>query len=125
MTREQFIARYRARQEEYRRVGALVNGVQLLDDVIADFGLLCQEEDDAELTLEEAAFESGYSSDHLRRLVRLGRLHAYRRGRRLFFRRADLPKKPGNVDGLRPDGYDPVADARRVATRPDHGGSNG
>ena len=119
------MARYRARQEEYRRVGALVNGVQLLDDVIADFGLLCQEEDDAELTLEEAAFESGYSSDHLRRLVRLGRLHAYRRGRRLFFRRADLPKKPGNVDGLRPDGYDPVADARRVATRTSPGGTHG
>lgn len=66
------MARWRARAEEYGRVGALVNGAQLVDGVLADFALLCQEENDAELTLEEAASETGYSKDHLRRLVRDG-----------------------------------------------------
>ncbi len=125
MNREQFVARCRARHDEYLKVSALVDGAQLLNEVLADFALLCQEEDDAELNLGEAALESGYSSDHLRRLARLGKLRAYRRGRRLYFRRADLPKKLRNVDGLRPGRYDPVADARRVATRTSSGGSNG
>jgi excisionase family DNA binding protein len=125
MNRQQFVARYQARRDEYAKVSAWVDGVQLVDQVLADFALLCQEEDDAELTLEEAASESGYSTDHLRRLVRLGKLHAYRHGRRLYFRRADLPKKPGGVDGLRLGGYDPRADARRVATRTSRGGTDG
>ncbi len=72
-------------------------------------------EDDAELSLSEAAAESGYSSDHLRRLHRLGKLPAYRKGRNLFFRSGDLPRKP-TAPRLTP--YDPVTDARRVTTAP-------
>jgi len=68
-------------------------------------------EDDVELSLSEAATESGYSSDHLRRLHRKGRLLAYRKGRSLFFRWGDLPRKPTTPRFSR---YDPVADARRV-----------
>jgi hypothetical protein len=77
------------------------------------------------LSLHEAAAESGYSCDHLRRLVRLGRLPAHRRGRFLLFRTGDLPRKPAMVDGESPRAYDARADARRVATRRHEGGTHG
>jgi len=75
---------------------------------------------DETLTIPEAAAESGYSEEHLRRLVRQGDLPAERnggRGSRIHIRRADLPIKrrkdgretPGGV------GYDPEEDARGIA----------
>ena len=79
--------------------------------MLQDFEAVTQAEDDSELSLSEAAAESGYFGDHFRRLYRLGKLPAYRRGRNLFFRSRDLPKKP-TAPKLSP--YDPVADARRA-----------
>ncbi len=117
MTRDEFVVRWRARSDELARLGALVDGVKVCGEVLNDFELVCQGEDDAELTLDEAAGESGYSRDHLRRLVREDKVRAYKRGRHLFFRRADLPKKPLKVDEPRIGAYDPIADARRVATQ--------
>src|SRR3989442_7613178 len=99
MTREDFVARWRTRQSEWASIGALVDGARVCDDVLQDFESVTRAEDDAELTLSEAAAESGCSSDHLRRLHRLGKLPAYR-----------LPRKP-TAPRLSP--YDPVADARR------------
>lgn len=112
MTREEFVVRWRAHLSEWARVGALVDGARVCQNVLEDFEALTRAEDDAELSLSEAAAESGYSGDHLRRLHREGKLPAHRMGRRLFFRSADLPKKPA-LHGL--STYDPVADARRVA----------
>jgi hypothetical protein len=50
-------------------------------------------------------------------LHHLGRLPARRDGRRLFFRAGDLPRKTSVVDVRPLRAYDPIADARRVATR--------
>jgi DNA-binding FrmR family transcriptional regulator len=111
MTREDFVTRWRTRQSEWARIGALVDGARLCEDVLQDFEAVTRAEDDAELSLSEAAAESGYSSDHLRRLHRLGKVPAYRKGRNLFFRSGDLPRKP-TARTFSP--YDPVADARRV-----------
>ncbi len=113
MTREEFLARWRTRLSEWARIGALVDGARVCQDVLEDFEAVTRAEDDAELSLSEAAAESGYSSDHLRRLHREGKLPAYRRGRSLFFRSGDLPRKPTS-HGFSP--YDPVADARRVVS---------
>ena len=114
MTREEFVTRWRTHQSEWARIGALVDGARVCEDVLQDFEAVTRTENDAELTLSEAAAESGYSSDHLRRLHRLGKLPAYRKGRNLFFRSGDLPRKP-TAPRLSP--YDPVADARRVMIR--------
>src|SRR2546422_202578 len=111
MTREEFVTRWRTRQSEWARIGALVDGARVCEDVLQDFEAVTRAEDDAELTLSEAAAESGCSSDHLRWLHRLGKLPAYRKGRNLFFRSGDLPRKP---TARRSSRYDPVADARRV-----------
>src|SRR5213594_3515168 len=110
-TREDFVVRWRTRLSEWARMGALVDGARVCEDVLQDFEAVTNAEDDAELTLSEAAAESGYSSDHLRRLHRLGKLPAYRKGRSLFFRAGDLPRKPRVP---RFSQYDPVADARQV-----------
>ncbi len=114
MTREDFVVRWRTRLNEWARVGALVDGARVCEDVLQDFEAVTRAEDDAELSLSEAAAESGYSADHLRRLHRLGKLPAYRKGRNLFFRSGDLPRKP---TAPRLSRYDPVADARRVMSQ--------
>lgn len=92
---------------------------------LADLEELWASQDDAELTLDEAAEVSGYSTDHLRRLVRTGRLSAHRVGRRLFFKAGDLPRKPLPVDRVPERKYDPIADARQVTDRRNRGGSHG
>ena len=125
MTREDFVARWRGRRDELARLGAQVDGAKFCDEVLADFEAVTTAEDESLLGLQEAAARSGYSSDHLRRLHRFGKLPARRDGRRLFFRAGDLPKKPNVVDARPVRAYDPVADARRVATRTSSGGSNG
>ena len=125
MTREGFVTRWRGRRDELARLGAHVDGAKLCDEVLADVDALLTSEDEALLGLQDAAARSGYSSDHLRRLHRLGKLPARRDGRRLFFRAGDLPKKPTVVDARPVRAYDPIADARRVATRTSSGGSNG
>src|SRR2546422_1773680 len=114
MTREEFVTRWRTRQSEWARIGALVDGERVCEDVLQDFETVTRAEDDAELSISEAAAESGYSGDHLRRLHRLGKLPAYRKGRNLFFRSGDLPRKP---TAARLSPYDPVADAQRVTSQ--------
>lgn len=98
MTREGFATRWRARRVELARLGAHVDGAKLCDEVLADFESLITTEDDELITLQGAAERSGYHKDHLRRLVRGGKLPAARRGRRLLFRVVDLPKKLTVVD---------------------------
>jgi len=118
MTRHEFITRWRARRDEFARLGAQVDGARFCDELLADVEAMLTSEGEALLGLHDAAARSGYSSDHLRRLHRLGKLPARRDGRRLFFRAGDLPNKPNVVDVRPIRAYDPIADARRVATRP-------
>ena len=125
MTRHDFMTKWRARRDELARLGAQVDGALFCDEVLAEVEALLNSEDEALLGLHDAAAHSGYSSDHLRRLHRLGRLPARRDGRRLFFRAGDLPKKPNVVDVRPLRAYDPHADARRVATRTSLGGTDG
>jgi len=77
-----------------------------------------REDADERLTLAQAALRSGYSAEHLARLVRVGRLpNAGRRGSPRI-RASDLPVRPArNVAAARPGAYDPVADARAIAGR--------
>ena len=125
MTRQEFVTRWRARRDELARFGAQVDGAKLCDEVLAEVEALLSSEDEALLGLQDAAVRSGYSSDHLRRLHRLGKLPARRDGRRLYFRAGDLPRKPTVVDVRPLRAYDPRADAQRVATRTSLGGTDG
>jgi len=117
MTREEFRTRWNARLTECVRLGILVNGESFCREVLADFDALIRAEEDRVLGLADASEASGYSPDHLRRLYRQGALPGERRGRRIFFRSADLPKKPKSERVQSFGRYDPVADARRVMER--------
>jgi hypothetical protein len=74
------------------------------------------------LTLTEAAAESGFSADHLGRLVREGKLPNAGRSGAPRVRRADLPTKVREKE-RRPlassddGGYDPLTDARSLMSR--------
>ncbi|MDP3769084.1 MAG: helix-turn-helix domain-containing protein [Dehalococcoidia bacterium] len=65
------------------------------------------------LTLAEAARVSGYSADHLARLIRAGKLASVGDRHRPRVRRGDLPLKPV-VARRGPALYDVNADARDV-----------
>src|SRR5256885_16853802 len=115
----------RTGRDELARLGAQVDGAMLCDEVLAEVEALLNSEDEALVGLQDAAVRSGYSSDHLRRLHRLGKLPARRDGRRLSFRVGDLPKKPIVVDARPVRAYDPHADAQRVPTRTSLRGTDG
>lgn len=69
------------------------------------------------ILLAEAAKVSGYSVDHLGRLLRQGKIP--NRGRRHSpkIQRGDLPIRPTAVARTRRGGYDPIADARNLLSR--------
>jgi hypothetical protein len=79
-----------------RRRGAVVQA-DVLESVAEDFDRRLVEWENQELTVAEAAAESGYSEEHLRELVRAGRLPDNRppgSEGRILIRRCDLPRKP-------------------------------
>ncbi|MHB1863402.1 MAG: hypothetical protein ACYCVL_10570 [Gemmatimonadaceae bacterium] len=112
MTRDlaAFHDRLIARRDEFASYGALVPADKLLDRVIEELEDVLRGADEEPLTLEQAANESGYSADHLRKCVADGTVpNAGAKGRPRI-RRADLPRKPGRSAS----GYDPGADAVRL-----------
>jgi hypothetical protein len=96
MTHE-LIAKWTAQADEMRRRGSLVNGAALCEEFLADLRTLTEGEDDATLNLQEAARESGYSADHLGRLVRSGQIPNAGRPNAPRIRRGDLPRKAGTL----------------------------
>src|SRR6266851_468705 len=98
MTEAELIAKWEARAAEYDQVGAQVSGATLCRTFLEDLASVRAANEDRVLCLAEAAALSGYSTAHLARLVKQGKLHTLRlpesRGR-LSFRRGDLPRKPG------------------------------
>jgi len=116
MTRDELVARWASRQTEYDRVGARVDGVKVCKEILADLEALFTSEDSELVPLARAAELSGYSEDRLRKMAKKGVLPSEKRKRRLYFLRGGLPKKAHKIDAPRPQGYDPDADARRVAT---------
>ncbi len=120
MTRKDFLVRWRSRRQEFQRVGALVEGAKLVDEVLADVEEFLLGEDSDLLTLTEAARESGYSADHLGRLVKAGAIPNSGRTNAPRIRRKDLPRKASRLRSERGSGRlvdaTPVQIARAVVT---------
>ena len=124
MTPNEFLAKWRAEADAMRRRGVMVSGAQLCAEILSDFQSVIASEADTVLSLPDAAVRSGYSPEHLGRLVRQGRVpNAGRRGAPCI-RAADLPRKPRGLVPTGPQAYDPTADARTLLDR-QRGGSNG
>ncbi len=118
MTLEHLLATWRARRDEFERLGVLVRGQALCDHVLNDLAALQVHEDDQLLTLKEAADRSGYSTDHLGRLIRDGTIPNAGKPGAPRIRRGDLPQKAGmGVAGNSHAAYDAGADARKLVSR--------
>jgi len=90
-------AKWRRRREEAKALSAMAPIERVCDEVLADLGALEEDFERDVLTLGEAAAESGYSTDHLRRLIRDRKLPNAGRRHAPLVRRCDLPNKPGHL----------------------------
>lgn len=118
MTRDQLFAKWRARRDEWRRLGVQVEGGAICDELLADVAAVFTAEGDKLLTLTEASRISAYSTDHLGRLIRNGTIANAGPPNAPRIRRADLPRKPKCP--IATNGhptYDPAADARKLVSR--------
>lgn len=85
--------RWLSRRDELHRLGALVDGARLCDEMLADLERAAVNDGDQLLSLRAAAIESGYSADHLGRMLRAGTLPNAGRANAPRIRRGDLPRK--------------------------------
>jgi hypothetical protein len=112
------ILRWTERRAEWSRLHVMVDGAALASEIVAELEGIAEGDGGDELTLAAAAALSGYSTDHLARLVRQGTLpNAGRRGAPRI-RRADLPIRPkARIATPRNNEYDPNTDARSLGAR--------
>jgi hypothetical protein len=97
---------------------AMVDGAELCEALLADLDASVAQTSEEPLTLREAAAESGYSVDHLGRLIREGKLPNVGRAHAPKIRRRDLPRKtPRQLASPASDSYDPNTDARFLLAR--------
>jgi len=89
-------ARLLWRRAELSRLGALVQGDRLIDEVISDLDRAEQQQDGRLLKLSEASRLCGYSPDHLRVLIRAGKLTDHGQPHAPLVRGDELPRKPGH-----------------------------
>src|SRR5687768_2885859 len=106
-------AAWRSRATELRCWAAAEGAACALEGAARELesAIRCQENE--LLTLAQAARESGYSNEHLGRMVRTGKVPNAGQRHAPRVRRADLPKRPCQAVVTRgPAAYDAVADAR-------------
>ena len=108
--------RWEARREDFQRLGVMLDGVKACDLVLDDLEALQHVEDDVTVNLQLGASLSGYSADHLGRLVRQGTVPNAGRPSAPRIRMADLPRKPVKQQP-KISRYDPDTDARTLVSR--------
>jgi len=94
MTREDLRAKWTARRAEWEKLGVVVNGARMCEEFIADFENVLTSHDEAVVNTNEAAAMTGYSRAQLLRQYKEGRLRGHKKGKHVFFRAGDLPRKP-------------------------------
>lgn len=106
------------RRDEFARLAAHVDGARIVDEFVADLQALENENADQLLSLNRASELSGYSAEHLARLIRAGTLPNAGRRNKPLIRLRDLPRKPkSKLDKTLNIAYDPIADARDLLSR--------
>jgi hypothetical protein len=93
MLPREFFAKWSAERTRLSKYGQRVDPVLLLDDILRDVTAVLDAGTDELLTLRQAARESGYSADHLGRLVKTGAIPNAGRPHAPRIRRRDLPRK--------------------------------
>jgi hypothetical protein len=101
MIHDELRALWENRRKDYARTRAMVSGEVIAEEVLHDLATLCQREDNEAITLQEASVWSGYSSRHIGRLIREGKLDNVGRPNAPRVRRGQLPMKPGRLTSAR------------------------
>ncbi len=91
----EFLAKWSAERTRLGKYGQRVDPVLLLNDILRDVAAVLDAGTDELLTLRQAARESGYSADHLGRLVKTGAIPNAGRPHAPRILRRDLPRKAG------------------------------
>jgi len=112
MTRTELISLWEARRELFQRLRARVEGARIIEEFIADITSVDDDERNTLVGLQQAAVHSGYSVEHLGRLVRQGRLTNHGRKGSPRLRIGDLPAR--KVDVRRASSYNVDTDARML-----------
>lgn len=94
MTREEFRAKWSARRAEWEKFGVLLSAAKVCEEFIGDFENVLTSQDEAVVNTNEAAVMTGYSRERLLGLYRQGKLRGHKKGKHVFFRAGDLPRKP-------------------------------
>lgn len=120
LTLQACVAKWSGEAEALRRLGAHVDGAKLIEAILADLQASGRAEATEALTLEEAARESGYTAEHLGKLLRTGTIpNAGRKNAPRILRR-HLPYKPSALretpDSPKLVGATPGQIARAVVT---------
>jgi hypothetical protein len=117
MTREEFTSRWQERADEWGRMGVLAEASRLITQLLSELSSVFSDEENELLSVAEAAKRSGYSPDHVARLVRKGTIpNAGRRGKPMV-RAGDLSRRTHTIAGPKGSAYDPVTDARALRSR--------
>ncbi len=94
---EALLSRWSEEKARYQSVTALVRADRLIEAFLIDLSTLARSDDVKMLTLTRAAELSGYSRQHLSRLMKEGKLRNYGRARAPRVRPNELPRKPGHL----------------------------
>lgn len=125
MTATELLDRLRARAAEFRALDARVDGARLIEEILVELEPVVSGKDAEALTISEAARRSGYSADHLGRLIRNGTLRNVGKVGAPRVLAGDLPRKAkAQVAALNRSAYSPASDARflrQSAVRSNHG----
>ena len=112
------IDRWAARRDEMRRLKASVDAATICEEFLIDLEQMLRASGETRLSLGEAAKMSGYSSDHIGRLVRLGKLRNVGRKGAPRVLLGDLPHRPSSsLAAVHQRAYDPDTDARSLRVR--------
>lgn len=108
------IDRWEKRRAALARLSAQVDGAALASDILADLAGLAESEQP--VSLAAAAASTGYSPDHLARLVRSGTLPNYGRKHAPRVKLSECPSKPV-LRSRTGSAYDLTTDARSLVAR--------
>ncbi|MDQ6689073.1 MAG: hypothetical protein M3Z18_00995 [Gemmatimonadota bacterium] len=105
------LARWQARQGEMAKLRAHVDAASLIDEFLGDLHALVA--DEQPVTLTKASGVTGYSPDHLSRLIRAGKLTDHGRKHAPRVKVSECPRKV-SLAATASQSYNPDADARSL-----------
>lgn len=121
MTLAQIVERWEVRRDDYKRVGASINGALVCQEFLTDLSLVEAAELEPAFKVRAAASRTGYSEDHLGRLVRQGKIPNVGRPGAPLVRLSDIPTKDGALPNSLSDSRLSPTDIARVVVHQQEG----